>query len=138
MFVKLLIRNFAYYIENALVTPNYVIPLTQLDMKQFDDIEIKKVKFDANNEPLKLRSMHSSNYYQKEEPISKKEGETTEKEEEFNIDKFIKEHTGLKGIFTSTKVRSEIAAVVKDFSKYLFAKGGLALYVPDKVNFLKV
>jgi hypothetical protein len=138
MFVKLLIRNFAYYIEQALVTPNYVIPLTQLDLKQFDDIALKEVKFDANNEPVKLRSMHSSNYYQKEESKPLQEGETKEKEEEFNIDKFIAEHTRLKGIFTSSKVRSDIFAIVKDFSKYLFAKGGLALYVPDKVNFVKV
>jgi hypothetical protein len=45
MFIKLLIRNFAYYIENALVTPNYVIPTIKFDITQLDNYEIKEIKF---------------------------------------------------------------------------------------------
>ena len=138
MFVKLLIRNFAYYIEQALVTPNYVIPLTQLDMKQFDYMKLNEVKFDNNNQPVTLRSMHSSNYYQKEESKPTQEGDTKEKDEAFEFDKFFAEHTSLKGIFTSSKIRSDIVAIAQDFSKYIFAKGGLALYAPDKINFINV
>lgn len=33
---------------------------------------------------------------------------------------------------------TKIIAIAQSFSKYLFAKGGIALYAPDKVNFLKV
>lgn len=81
MFVKLLIRNFAYYIENALVTPNYVIPLTQLDIKQFDNIALTEVIFNANNNSLKLRSLRNSNYYQKIE--------STTQNKNFEFDEFM-------------------------------------------------
>lgn len=71
MFVKLFIKNFAYYIENALVTPNYVIPLTKLDITQLNDENINAIKLSSNNN-IKLHEMNELDYYKKTIVIDKK------------------------------------------------------------------
>jgi hypothetical protein len=131
MFVKLLIRNFAYYIENALITPNYIIPLSKLDMKQLESYKIKNIKFESNVSELELSEMTNSNYYEKnilDIPID---------DEDFDMEKFVEAHTKLASTFQENfKIAKNIISLASDFSKYIFAKGGLALYHSNKINFI--
>jgi len=118
---KLLIKNFASYIEKALITPNYVIPLISIDLKQLNNSGITYIS--TNTDKINIIQKSNNNKHNNRSGLNELIKELT------NVTYSLKEDL--------PKVK-KIYALVKDFSKYLFAKGGLALYVPDKVNFIKV
>lgn len=142
MFCKLLIRNFAYYIENALINPNYEIQLAKIDINQLDDLNIHKVKFNSNSNEIELREMHSDNYYIK--------NNSAINNDDITFSEFIKTNIGLSitSVTKNFKAANNIVNMVKGFSKFIFSEGGLAkvkhkqdvslLYTPDKINFLTV
>lgn len=128
MFVKLLIRNFAYYIENALITKNFIIPLVTLKLNQFEDIKIYSVSLETTNKnELQLNNVKSNAFVEDNSYNDFKIDNFTEKF--FKLSKSLQENIVNTGI---------IYTIAKDFSKYIFAKGGLALYAPDKINFINV
>jgi hypothetical protein len=118
---KLLIKNFASHIEKALLTRNYVIPLASIDLEQLNNIGITHISTNTNK--INIQQENKNN---KLDTVS-------------DLNEIINELTKVTYSLEEDlpKVK-KLYAIAKEFSKYLFAKGGLALYAPDKVNFLKI
>ena len=128
MFCKLLIRNFAYHIENVFINTEYIIELSQINTQQFNsyDETVNTISLLNNNIPIKLSKL--TNEHQRAPHISLDNAK-------LQINKFLSLKPTIK---ENVKYAQDLLIIAKKFFKYFAGNGGLALYTPDKVNFLKV
>ena len=118
--IKLLLRNFAAHIEQALKS-KYVIPIQSLKLDQLTaSTTLDKLRLNSNNtQEIALRKLTKDN-------IAKLKPGTEE----------IKDHPILQGKVPGTPL--EIYRIIKGYSAYILAKGKHVLYDDELIQFINL